>query len=83
MVHRVAIEGDSDADEIRNMLLVVRDYESALQLLDQYDHKTLEIGKASKHPAERITPAEIYEVIDEMRTDFSSELFGREETVLF
>ncbi|MEA1976184.1 MAG: virulence protein RhuM/Fic/DOC family protein [Bacillota bacterium] len=79
MVHRVAIESESDLDEIKSLLLVVRDYESALKLLDEYDHKTLNIKNVTKTPVRKIRKDEVYVIIEEMRTEFSSELFGREK----
>ncbi len=79
MVHRVAIGSESDIDEIKSLLLVVRDYESALKLLDEYDHKTLNIKNATEIPVRKITNSEVYAIIEEMRTEFSSELFGKEK----
>ena len=79
MVHRVAIGSESDIDEIKSLLLVVRDYESALKLLDEYDHKTLNIKNATEIPVRKITENEVYAIIEEMRTEFSSELFGKEK----
>ena len=79
MVHRIAIGSESDVDEIKSLLLVVRDYESALKLLDEYDHKTLNIKNATKTPVRKITENEVYAIIEEMRTEFSSELFGKEK----
>jgi len=79
MVHRVAIGSESNIDEIKSLLLVVRDYESALKLLDEYDHKTLNIKNATEIPVRKITENEVYTIIEEMRTEFSSELFGKEK----
>ena len=49
VVHRISLNSDVNNSEIRNLLSVVKEYEYALELLDQYDHKSVSIeGKTTE-----------------------------------
>lgn len=78
-VHRVAIEGDVNGDEIINLLSVVKEYEFALDLLDRYDHKTLTIGNVTEAIVKVVSLDEVYEIIKIMKTEFTTDLFGKEK----
>jgi prophage maintenance system killer protein len=80
IVHRISLENDGTNDEIKNLLSVVKDYEYALNLLDQYDHNTVSIdGKVTQKEVQRVELDEIYEIIQEMTRDFDSDIFGKEK----
>ncbi|MCH4890283.1 cytochrome C biogenesis protein CycH [Acidaminobacter sp. JC074] len=80
IVHRISLESDATNLEIKNLLSVVKDYEYALDLLDQYDHKTVTIeGKVTQREVQKVELEEVYEIIQEMRRDFDSDIFGKEK----
>jgi prophage maintenance system killer protein/FtsZ-binding cell division protein ZapB len=80
LVHRVSLESDASKSEIMNLLSVVKEYEYALDLLDQYDHKTVSIeGKVSDREVIKVELNEVFIIIDEMKREFDSELFGKEK----
>jgi len=78
LVHKVALEDNKDGNEIRNLLMVIKDYEYALKLLDKYDHEELTLDGVTEKEVNKVTTDEIHKIIDEMRTDFSTDLFGVE-----
>ena len=78
LVHKVALEDNKDGSEIRNLLTVIKDYEYALELLDRYDHEELTLDGLTEKEVNKVTTGEIHKIIDEMRTDFSTDLFGVE-----
>ena len=79
LVHKVALGDHKDGDEIRNLLNVIKDYEYALDLLDKYDHELLTLDGVTEREVNKVTTEEIYNIINEMRTDFSTDLFGVEK----
>jgi prophage maintenance system killer protein/prophage antirepressor-like protein len=85
LVHKVALENDKDGSEIKNLLMVIKDYEYALDLLDQYDHGALTLDGVTDTEVKKVTVNEIHKIINEMRTNFSTNLFGveRESSLLY
>jgi prophage maintenance system killer protein len=83
LVHRVALEDKKDGDEIRNLLMVIKDYEYAFDLLDKYDHRAFVLDRVTKTKVSKVTIDEIHKIINEMRTDFSTDLFGVERESSF
>ena len=84
LVHKVALENNKDGSDIRNLLMVIKDYEYALDLLDQYDHEAFTLNGVTETKVKKVTVNEIYKIVNEMRTDFSTDLFGveRESSLL-
>jgi prophage maintenance system killer protein len=79
-VHRISIEENISNDEIRTLLSVVKEYQNALELLDQYDHKTISIeGKVTEREVVRVELEEVISLINEMKRGFDSDLFGKEK----
>jgi|LGOV01.1.fsa_nt_gb death-on-curing family protein len=78
LVHKVALDNDKDGSEIKNLLMVIKDYEYALDLLDKYDHDALTLDGVIETEVKKVTVDEIHKIINEMRTDFSTDLFGVE-----
>jgi prophage maintenance system killer protein len=60
------------------LLSVVRDYKFALDLLDEYDHKTVSIGDVNNRPVNVVHIDEVYSIVKTMREDFSTDSFGKE-----
>jgi prophage maintenance system killer protein/Zn-finger nucleic acid-binding protein len=80
IVHRISLEEDISNDEIHNLLSVVKEYEDALDLLDQYDNKSVSIdGKVTSKEVKKIEIDEVYDIINEMKREFDSKLFGKEK----
>ncbi len=67
-------------DEASMLLQTVSEYAAALDLLDDYDHQRVKIGKTSKRKAKKITYSEVINLIEVMRTKFGdSAVFGKEK----
>lgn len=80
LVHRISLENNVNNSEIKNLLSVVKEYEYALELLDQYDHRAVSIeGKTTEKEVQKVSLDEVYEIILEMKRDFDSEIFGKEK----
>ncbi len=67
------IEAESD-----DVLKAVNMYTQALQLLDQYDHQSLEKPEG-KQPTYRITYEDCRSMVDRMEDSFKSDVFGVEK----
>lgn len=64
-------------DQARGMIEVVTDYAYALDILDQYDYKTLEINKITKKEYFKIDLETAIQIIKKLKTQFgSSDIFG-------
>jgi prophage maintenance system killer protein len=80
LVEQVLDRYDVTTDQARALLHVVADYSYALDLLDDYDHQRLKIGKTRKGKARAITYEEAVDMIERLRLKFgASALFGREK----
>lgn len=67
-------------DEASLLLQTVSEYAAALDLLDDYDHQRVTIGKTSRRQAKPVTYAEVMDLIAGMRQKFgASEVFGKEK----
>jgi prophage maintenance system killer protein len=68
------------SDEAQALLHVVTDYASALDILDDYDHKRIKAAEGEQQPAVGITYKEATKVIASLREHFGgSNLFGLEK----
>ena len=63
--------------EAKELIRVVSDYGYALSLLDDYDHQKVTLQKTTKAVAERIDYEEVIKIIEAMKDEFSSPLFGQ------
>ena len=68
-----------DLDEARRIFKVLSDYSYALKILDEYDHQNIEIKNATKREAYQLSYGEAMSVIDKMKDEFCSALFGNEK----
>ena len=67
-------------DEASILLQTVSEYAAALNLLDDYDHQRVTIGKTSRRQAKPVSYGEVVDVIAAMREKFGdSDVFGREK----
>ena len=66
-------------DEATGLLKVISDYSYALDLLDAYDHQNVEIKSFHKREAYILTYEEAMRVIESMKTEFATDLFGNEK----
>ncbi len=67
-------------DEASILLQIVSEYAAALDLLDDYDHQRVTIGRASRRQAKPVTYAEVMDLIAVMRQKFgTSAVFGKEK----
>ena len=67
-------------DEASLLLQTVSDYAAALDLLDDYDHQRVSIGRISRRQAKPVTYAEVMDLIAVMRQKFeASAVFGKEK----
>lgn len=66
-------------DEAKGLSLLLDQFEKGLTLLDDYDHESLDKGGKSKKQAKFIEYAEFKSVIDAMKSEFPSEIFGQEK----
>jgi len=64
-------------------LMVIKEYEHALDLLDRYDHRSFKLDKVTKKEVNKVTVEEVYMIINEMRIEFSTDLFGVEKECSF
>lgn len=71
-------------DEAEGLIRVITDYTYALDLLDQYDHRTLEIRGTTSKELFQISYDEAVKVIKSLREKFgASKLFGNEKDESF
>ena len=68
-----------DLDEARGIFKVLSDYSYALTILDEYDHQNIEIKNITKREAYLLTYEEAMSLIDKMKDEFSTSLFGNEK----
>ena len=68
-----------DLDEARGIFKVLSDYSYALTILDEYDHQNIEIKDTTKREAYVLTYEESMKLINQMKDEVSSTLFGNEK----
>ena len=72
-----------DLDKARGIFKVLSDYSYALTILDEYDHQNIEIKSTTKREAYLLTYEEAIKLIDQMKDEFSTALFGNEKDESF
>jgi len=77
LVERSLIETQDKIDDAKATLRVLSDFAKGLELLDDYDHENLEQSGKSKQAAVLITVDEFLTVVEALRRDFDSPIFGR------
>jgi prophage maintenance system killer protein len=64
-------------EQATSLVSFLADFSGGLGILDDYDHEKLDAGGKTQKPAVRITAEECFEIIDHMKKQFVSYLFGR------
>ena len=81
---RVADSFQLKQDEFTGILKVISDYTYALDILDQYDHQKLKLGKIERTEEYKITYKDSAELIKNLKNKFGgSVLFGKEKDESF
>ncbi len=83
LLERTLIEEADTIDEARELMRVLAAYSRGLEILDDYDHERLERAGLSARPAVIIEPGEFLGVVERMRQDFDSAVFGRPKDAAF
>jgi prophage maintenance system killer protein len=66
----------ADAEDLAKML---EDFAEGLSLLDDYDHEALDQKGNSRRPAVEIPIVAYHKIVEVMRADFASDVFGKEK----
>lgn len=83
LLKRTADNSEIDINGAKGLFRVISEYSHALDLLDAYDHQRVELPETTQREAYLLTYKEAMELIDAMRDDFSTDLFGREKDKSF
>ena len=63
-------------DNAQNIVKILDNFTKGLNLLDKFDHKTLDSKGSTEKEAIIIPEQEYLEIIDKMKSDFASDVFG-------
>lgn len=63
-------------DDAQNVAKILDNFAKGLNLLDNFDHKTLDSKGSTEKEAIVIPEQEYLEIIDKMKSDFASDVFG-------
>lgn len=63
-------------DDAQNVIKILNDFAKGLDLLDSFDHKTLDTAGSTKNAAAVISKDEYLKIIDKMKSEFASEVFA-------
>ncbi len=63
-------------EQAQQLNSLMKDFALGLNLLDDFDHKTLDIKGKTEKEAVRISTAEFLKVVNNMKSDFDSEVFA-------
>ena len=63
-------------DDAQNVAKILDNFAKGLNLLDNFDHKTLDSKGSTEKEAIIIPEKEYLEIIDKMKSDFASDVFG-------
>lgn len=79
LVERSLLSEVQNIEEARTIIKVLADFASGLAILDDYDHETLETKGKSPAEAVKIGMDEFLKVVETMRGDFDSDIFGQQK----
>ncbi len=77
LLERALLEQAETIGEARELVRVLAAYATGLTILDDYDHENLEPTGLTKKDAIVIMPDEFLRVVEGMRRDFDSDVFGK------
>ena len=73
-------EDELSSDETKQIVRVLTDYALGLEILDGYDHQSLEINQTNPNTSYRIKYEDAKDAIEQLRTKFGGgDLFGNEK----
>lgn len=72
-----------ELDEAKGLLDVISQYSYALKILDDYDHQNLYKGSVTLEESYNLSYEESMRIIELMKDEFSTDLFGREKDESF
>lgn len=76
LMERSLIEQIENLDTARDVSKILNNFALGLNLLDDYDHKQLDKNGINKKEAIRISKEEFLKVINDMKSEFSSDVFA-------
>lgn len=76
LVERGMYNQIEDLTQAKQLSAFLSDFASGLDLLDDYDHKTLDTKGKTEKQAEKVTTEEFLKIVQEMRSKFASEVFA-------
>ena len=76
LMERSLIEQIDSLDVAKDVSKILHNFALGLNLLDDYDHKQLDTKGLNKTEAKRITKEEFLKVINDMKSDFASDVFA-------
>lgn len=77
LVERSLVDDIETMDQARSVIKLLSDFSQGLDILDNYDHESLETSGKTHTPAVVIEKQEFLDVVSAMRRDFDSEVFGK------
>lgn len=76
LLSRSMLNQIENLDEAQNAVKLLENFALGLNLLDDFDHKTLDNKGLTKKEAVRISKGEFLKVIDKMKSEFASDVFA-------
>ena len=76
LMERSLIEQIDSLDVAKDVSKILHNFALGLNLLDDYDHKQLDTKGLNKTEAKRISKEEFIKVINDMKSDFESDVFA-------
>ena len=83
ILRRTIAHQAQNLDDAEHLAGLLERFSGGLLLLDDYDHETLDVTGKTKRKAVVIDVVEYQKLIDAMRSEFSSDLFGRKKDTGF
>ena len=83
MVERSLLEQAETIDEARAIVRLLSDFSKGLEILDDYDHETLATEGNTSTPSVVIGKEEFLAVVEAMRREFDSDVFGKQKDASF
>jgi hypothetical protein len=77
LLERAVINQSETMTDTKELVRVLAVYAQGLAFLDDYDHERLEYAGSTRKAARVIEPDEFLLVVEGMRRDFDSEVFGK------
>lgn len=77
LVERSLLDNIETVDQARSVIKILSDFSQGLDILDNYDHESLETMGKTHTPAVVIEKQEFLDVVSAMRRDFDSDVFGK------